>query len=262
MSVAATAGIASPNSLRPRGFPFFLLPADDDEQTASKSTAIKPKAKVQHRPRTARHNLAASDIEPCWMKYADRSDDVAEASAAGPKKRGRPSKAATNSLKHRLSGFNVPGLALAGLPGLDHIVTGAVNLDLDGNTRPLSKKVVISMLQRLDVISTKAVQEYMHLTLRQCSERHAQKIAQCLRVIERAAASIAPSQWPGRSAPDIEPCGNATCQVCRQSRMHGPSSAIESNYDDFAAEPDSWSEADLTPPIESVIKPCVSEAVN
>lgn len=244
MSVAATAGIASPNSLRPRGFPFFLLPADDDEQTASKSTAIKHTPKVAGKVRTARRNLAAPDIEPFWMKFVDRSDEVVAASSAGKKKRGRPSKAATNSLKRRLSGFNAPGLALAGLPGLDHIVTGAVNLDLDGNTRPLSKKVVISILQRLDVVSTRAVQEYMHLTLRQCSERHAQKIAQCLRVIEKAAASIAPSQWPGHSEPNIEPCGKLACSVCGRSSMHASSWDAESNDDDFAVEPDSWSEAD------------------
>jgi len=102
-----------------------------------------------------------------------------------------------------------------------------VSTDFGSNTRPLSKKLVITLLQRLDVISTEGVQEYMHLTLRRCSERHAQKIAQCLRVIEHAAKVIAVTQWPSPgeasehltfdSTNYITPCGSDTCAICSGS---------------------------------------------
>lgn len=69
-------------------------------------------------------------------------------------------------------------------------------MDFGGNTRPLSKKLVITLLRRLDVISAEAVEAYMHATMRQCSLRHAQKIAQVLRIIIHAAAKVAEADWP------------------------------------------------------------------
>jgi hypothetical protein len=82
--------------------------------------------------------------------------------------------------------------------------------------------------QRLDVISTVAVHEYMHLTLRSCAERHPQKIAQCLRVIERGAKTLAETKWPlpgsvgdhftFSSTNYITPCGSDTCAICAGSQ--------------------------------------------
>lgn len=176
--------------------------------------------------------------------------------AKGRKGRGRPANAHSNSLKPYLQGFNAPGFALAKLPLLDDIVTGALKLDLGGNTRPLGKKTIIRLLQRLDVISTKAVQEYMHLTLRECSERHAQKIAQCLRVIEWSAAKVAKTQWPApteidqlyshAATPVIEPCGNISCTICARTGLETPGWGLllpeshEDDDDDFAVEVDDW----------------------
>lgn len=248
-----TTGIASPNSFRPRGFPFFL-PTDDDNHSALKFSVTKPTTKVlrtlrtPRTPRTVRPNPAATDIEPFWMKFVEGSDVVAtSAAAAGKKKRGRPPTAHTNSLKRHLSGFNAPGFVLASLPFFDNIVTGAVNLDMKGNTRPLAKKVIVSMLQRLDVISTRAVQDYMHSTSRQCSGRHAMKIALCLRVIEKAAASIAEDQWPMPTTFEIEPCGKVNCSVCARSGTEAPTPDAASHVSDdsdFSVETENWAEAD------------------
>lgn len=153
-------------------------------------------------------------VEKITISSSDHSAIVAILPHAS-KKRGRPKIVHINSLKACLSAFSAPGFALARLPHLDHIVTGAVNLDMAGNTRPLSKKLMVRLLQHLDVISTEAVKEYMHLTLRQCSERHAQKIALCLRVIENTLAPIAKTKWlaPNHTY-EIESCGKDNCPVC------------------------------------------------
>ena len=166
----------------------------------------------------------------------------------GPAKktgRGAPRKIRANSLKPYLQGFNSPGHALRHLPNFDNIVTGAVNADFGSNTRPLSKKLVITLLQRLDVITAKAVQEYMHLTLRRCSERHAQKIAQCLRVIEHAARAVAETQWPSpgtanepgtfTAASYITPCGSETCVICSGSTNQSLDLCL---YSTFGSEAD------------------------
>jgi hypothetical protein len=190
----------------------------------------------------ARRNPDAPDIEPFWVKMivAAPSIGTTEAPTGGKKKRGRPATVHANSLKACLSSFDAPGFALAGLPFLDQIVTGAVNLDMDGNTRPLSKKLVVSLLQRLDVISAEGVREYMRLTLRQCSERHAQKIAQCLRVIETALANVAKTKWPvGRPMYEIESCGKANCSVCAQSDAAATSGELQSFDAEFVGESDS-----------------------
>lgn len=155
---------------------------------------------------------------------ARQEKELIEIVAPPKRRRGRPAKLKTNLLKPYLQGIKSPGHALSILPGFDNIVTGAVNTDFGSNTRPLSKKLVITLLQRLDVISSKAVLEYMNKTLRMCCVRHAQKIVQCLGVVHNAAIKVARTQWP---APDeaglsascellsyIEPCGNDTCAIC------------------------------------------------
>jgi hypothetical protein len=72
----------------------------------------------------------------------------------------------------------------------DDIVTGAVVADACGKTRPFSKARMGAFLHGLDVISAKVIQEEM-----KCSLRHAQKVAMCLRNIERHAFDIAEDQW-------------------------------------------------------------------
>lgn len=196
----------------------------------------------------ARRKLDAPDITPFWVKSLEATDGQSTAAATkAVSKRGRPSTVQTNSLKPYIAGFGAPGFALASLPCLDRIVTGAVNLDMESNTRPLAKKVVVSLLQRLDVISTQAVREYMHLTLRQYSERHAQKIALCLRVIETAAAPIAKTQWPAPPTYEIESCGRENCSVCAltgsgartvNTQPHNNAAGV------FAMEVDDWSDSD------------------
>jgi hypothetical protein len=112
--------------------------------------------------------------------------------------RGRPSKATRNDLKVYLQNYMTAKQALDALPMLDDIVTGAVQLDLGGNTRALNKKLMIEMLQRIDIITAEVVQEWM-----QGSLRHAQKIATCLRTIVMLAKRVAGS-WP---AP-VDECGH------------------------------------------------------
>jgi hypothetical protein len=155
--------------------------------------------------------------------------------------RGRPVILLPNSIKAHLASFSAPVHALSKLPGLDAIVTGAVNLDYYGNTRPLSKKLVLVLLRRIDVISTAEIQTYMHCSLRQCTSRHAQRLAQCLRVIERAAAKLARTQWPepdqieedgGCAASRIPLCGNATCTVCRSSVAVASAWSLPAESDD------------------------------
>ena len=82
-----------------------------------------------------------------------------------------------------------PREALEKLPMFDDIVTGAVK-DSGGNTRPLSKTMMVSLLQGLDEIAANVIQKDAHLSL-----RHAQRIAMCLRVIERAAFKVAETHW-------------------------------------------------------------------
>jgi hypothetical protein len=177
----------------------------------------------------------ATAIPPTESTAPDIPHSTEGADAARTKKpqkakktgRGAPKKVLDNSLKPYLQGFNHPGHALSRLPQFDHIVTGAVSMDFGGNTRPLSKKLVITLLRRLNVISAEAVEAYMHASMRQCTLRHAQKIAQVLRVIIHAAAKVAEAQWPAPgeavdqhtfgSADYITPCGSDTCTICSGS---------------------------------------------
>jgi hypothetical protein len=66
----------------------------------------------------------------------------------------------------------------------------------------------------------------MALSLRPCCERHAQRLAQCIRIIERAARA-ANNEWPAPGQVDaadsyatvhgIVPCSEQGCSVCRRS---------------------------------------------
>lgn len=104
--------------------------------------------------------------------------------------RGRPSKGMVNSLKPYLTFYDKARDALDELPLLDDIVTGVVQLNLDGNTRALNKGVMIEMLQDLNVITSDAVENWM-----ECGKRHAQKVATCLRLIVTLSLRII-HLWP------------------------------------------------------------------
>ncbi len=177
--------------------------------------------------------FAADRFKAEKMLKASAKPDITESGArvyehpTKQTRRGAPRKVRANSLKPYLQGFRAPGYALRVLPQFDHIVTGAVNIDLGDNSRPLSKKLVITLLQRLDEISTEAIQNHMHATLRSCSERNAQRYCQCLRVILNATAKVAETQWPPlggvseedafSSAKYVTPCGKDTCIICSGS---------------------------------------------
>lgn len=107
------------------------------------------------------------------------------------KTRGRPKKITVNRLKPYLSGVIFLKDALKVLPMFDDIVTGAVTSDAGGNTRPYSKERMVHFLQGLDVIAAEAVMNELGGSL-----RNAQKVAMCLRIIERHAFSIAKDCWP------------------------------------------------------------------
>lgn len=106
------------------------------------------------------------------------------------KTRGRPKKVVPNRLKPYLQDFIFAREALKALSGFDDIVHGAVRLDAGGNTRPLSKTMMVSLLQVLDEITAEAVQENIRGSL-----RHAQRVAKCLRVIEVTAYKVAQKHW-------------------------------------------------------------------
>jgi len=161
------------------------------------------------------------------LKRPPRKAKAPARSTAKPKPRGRPAIVHVNSIKPYLQSFSSPGHALAKLPQLSDIVTGAVSLDYGNNGRPLGIKTTLVLLRRLDEITSEAIEEYMLLSLRECTQRHAQRLAQCLRVIERAAARIAKDKWPApgevneadvyRTVHSIVPCSEQGCQVCRET---------------------------------------------
>lgn len=67
---------------------------------------------------------------------------------------------------------------------LDDILTGVANLDYGGNTRPLLKRKLFSLLATLQVITSDAIKE-----ITQCSESHARRLAAALRIASRAFAA-------------------------------------------------------------------------
>lgn len=121
-------------------------------------------------------NYLAYGLPPPAQEKAVRKLTIAsaETTVGG---RGRPKKGMVNSLHPYVKDFTFPRDILT-LPGLDDIMSGAVALDLDGNTRPLNKKAMAALLQKLKVITAETVQEEMR-----CGLRHAQKVAKCLRIV-------------------------------------------------------------------------------
>lgn len=129
---------------------------------------------------------APTPIKPRWTQIPD--------TAMAGKRRGRPVKRIVNSLKPYIQYATSAREVLKTLPGLDDIATGAVQLDLDGNTRPLNKKAMIEMLQSLDVLTAEAIERWMG-----CGKRHAQKILMCLNIIVTLSVRWS-ANWPAQEA--------------------------------------------------------------
>lgn len=136
-------------------------------------------------------NPGGSAVSRTYKRDITPVRSASETSIEPPVKRARgaPKKVVPNRLKPYLTNVMFPCEALQRLPMFDDIVTGAVK-DSGGNTRPLSKKMMVSLLQGLDQIAAKAVQAETGLSL-----RHSQRIAMCLRIIERTAFKVAERHW-------------------------------------------------------------------
>ncbi len=168
----------------------------------------------------------AAPVVPAAPAPKRRASKASPKSPAKPGRRGRPPIIHTNALKPYLQSFSSPGHALAKLPRLGSIATGAVSLDYGKNAKPLGIKTALVLLRNLDVISTESILKYMRLLSRPCTERHAQRLGQCIRIIERAART-AKSEWPEPSHVDaadsyttvhsIVPCSEQGCSICRPS---------------------------------------------
>jgi len=150
------------------------------------------------RPRVP-HPYIFSKAEHTSIEHAVTSEATEPIAKRG---RGRPKKLMPNRLKPYLNDYIFPREALERLPMFDDIVTGAVRLDAGGNTRPLSKMMMVSLLQVLDEVSAQAIQEDKQLSL-----RHSQRIAMCLRIIESASFEVAQKHWhmPSEASwPDLD----------------------------------------------------------
>lgn len=77
------------------------------------------------------------------------------------------------------------------LPQLSGLIDDACTLDMGKNTRGLIKSQLLWMLATFDFITPAAVREF-----KGCSERHAYRIAGCLRVIVQAFAMQAEGKLP------------------------------------------------------------------
>jgi hypothetical protein len=143
------------------------------------------------------------DSEPHWMRtpeaeYKGNAMLAALIAAKRPVQkpvRGRPPSVTVNSLKFYLQDFHTARETLSALSVFEDIVTGAVGLDREGNTRNLNKYQIVAMLSQLDEITSDKVEKWMG-----CKKRHAQKVAGCLRLIVALAAPLA-GAWPKPEKP-------------------------------------------------------------
>jgi hypothetical protein len=197
--LSAPASVISPYAdFIPQAVPPSTDIASEPNQRVDDLVAIKTTKKLVHPSKVARlldgmhirydSYVATRGIEvPYKAVFKPLSPTLVPLKKSG---RGRPSTVMVNSLKPHLTFYNEAKDALDDLPMLDDIVTGAVQLNLDGNTRPLNKNMMIEMLQDLKFISSDAVESWMG-----CEKRHAQKVAKCLRIIVTLSMRVVDS-WP------------------------------------------------------------------
>jgi hypothetical protein len=119
---------------------------------------------------------APAQIRPCenppWVQIPAAMRGIAA------EERDTSYKRTFNDLKMYLEGYLSLWEAIDDLPVLDTLVTGALQLDLGGNTRTLNPNLIFALLQQLDWISAVTVETFVG-----CGTRHAQRIAMVLRII-------------------------------------------------------------------------------
>jgi hypothetical protein len=124
----------------------------------------------------ARVDPNAFDLEPFWMRMP-----AAERSTGLARQHDNSKTKLSNGVKIYVQDCFDLDEALGSLPILDDLITGAAQIDLGGNTRPLNHRMLFAMLQHLDYISPLTVRAFMG-----CSEPHSRKVANCLCVIVTA----------------------------------------------------------------------------
>lgn len=139
--------------------------------------------------RKAKPNPLAQDLEPFWMSMPAGSRRGVTKPRANP-----PRKRVVNKCKMYLQfivandgsddmciGRPLNSLIEEQLPSLMDIIDSVNLLDMGGNTRGLSRTALLSMLLCLDNITAYGVRDSMN-----CSVRHSERVAACLRVIVSA----------------------------------------------------------------------------
>lgn len=142
----------------------------------------------------ARIDPNAPDLEPFWMQMpaATRSTGVVPKHDKSRKKLHNGCKIylqylqRSDDLEYALLAIPFTAAITAQLPMLMEIIDSANRLDMGGNTRGLSRTLLLMMLANLDVITPATVQKFMD-----CSVRHSQRVAGCLRVIINAFMMLA-----------------------------------------------------------------------
>ena len=125
----------------------------------------------------ARRDPNVPDQEPFWTQALPEIA-APEQAANGGATTDKSKKQLDNLAKLHFQNYACLDDAREVYPSLDNILTGALALDMGGNTRPLRRNVIFALLQSLDVISPTRVRESMGN-----SKSHSEKIAMVLRVI-------------------------------------------------------------------------------
>lgn len=136
--------------------------------------------------RKPKPNPLAQHLEPFWMSMpAGATKAVTTPNAKKSRKRvGNGCKmylqyiASQNNSDENSVASEFTNLVTAKLPALMDIIDSVNQLDMGQNTRGLSRTALLSMLASLDDITAQAVRDFMD-----CSVRHSERVAGCLRVI-------------------------------------------------------------------------------
>lgn len=89
-----------------------------------------------------------------------------------------------NYLVEEFSHYPLYGLACDEYPWIDDIITGVANLDLGGNTRPVSKNMLFVLISTQPIITTSLIEEATGK-----SNSYAKKLVSLLRIACRAIES-------------------------------------------------------------------------
>jgi hypothetical protein len=149
--------------------------------------------------RKAKPNPLAQDLEPFWMSMPAGSRRVVTKPRANPSR-----KLIVNKCKMYLEyvvandgsdamciGLPLNNVIAEQLPALMNIIDSVNLLDMGGNTRGLSRTALASMLLSLDNITAYGVRDFMN-----CSVRHSERVAGCLRIIVGAFVRMTEQSYP------------------------------------------------------------------